>query len=250
MRHFLIAACAITALFAGSIGHAPASADTPALPFSLPATFQGVTPCADCPGVRTTVTLNTDGTYKLQREYLERAVQDSEIGRWEYDRENERLTLRASGNSTAQYFSIVLTPSLFMLDVQGKPIGSGSNFSLARVAIPSGLASAAWTLTELGGKPFHAASGQQAVTMSFDADESQVSGSGGCNRYSGKYDTSGATLHLGPIASTRMMCSIGSDTEQAFFQMLDKVASYTIDAGVLSLRAADGTLLAKLSSEK
>jgi copper homeostasis protein (lipoprotein) len=249
MRQFLIAACAIAVLSAGSISLSPARADAPAVPFSLPATFQGVTPCADCPGIRTTVTLNVDGTYKLEREYLERALVDSETGRWDYDRSNERLTLRAAGTSTAQYFSIVLTPSLFMLDVEGRPIGSGSNFSLARVTTPSGLASASWTLSELAGKPFHPPSGQQAVTMSFDAQESQVSGSGGCNRYTGKYDTSGSTLHLGPIASTRMMCATGSDTEQTFFEMLDKVASYSIDGDVLSLRAADGTVLAKFGQD-
>jgi copper homeostasis protein (lipoprotein) len=250
MRHVLIAVCAIAVVFAGYLDQSAARGDAPAVPFSLPATFQGVTPCADCPGIRTTVTLNADGSYKLEREYLERSLVDSESGRWEYDRANERLTLRAAGTSTAQYFSIVLAPSLFMLDVQGRPLGSGSGFSLARVPTPSGLALGSWTLTELGGKAFHAPSAQQVVTMSFDAQESQVSGSGGCNRYTGKYDSSGSTLHLGPIASTRMMCASGSDTEQAFFQTLDKVASYSIDGDVLSLRAADGTVLAKLGQQK
>jgi uncharacterized lipoprotein NlpE involved in copper resistance len=34
--------------------------------------FRGTTPCADCPGIDTTLTLNEDGTFTLSTVYLER----------------------------------------------------------------------------------------------------------------------------------------------------------------------------------
>src|SRR5690606_32521169 len=35
-------------------------------------TYEATVPCADCPGIKTTVVLNNDGTYQYTAEYLER----------------------------------------------------------------------------------------------------------------------------------------------------------------------------------
>lgn len=35
-------------------------------------TYEGTLPCADCPGIKTTITLKEDGTYQYVAEYLER----------------------------------------------------------------------------------------------------------------------------------------------------------------------------------
>lgn len=38
-------------------------------------TYEGVTPCADCPGIRMRLVLHEDETYRLELVYLERAVE-------------------------------------------------------------------------------------------------------------------------------------------------------------------------------
>ncbi len=35
-------------------------------------TYEGVLPCADCPGIKTTLTINEDNTYDLKSEYLDK----------------------------------------------------------------------------------------------------------------------------------------------------------------------------------
>ena len=35
-------------------------------------TYEGTLPCADCPGIKTTITLKDDNTYTISEEYLER----------------------------------------------------------------------------------------------------------------------------------------------------------------------------------
>lgn len=39
---------------------------------SLAGTYEGTLPAADCPGIRTVLTLNTDSTYQYSADYLER----------------------------------------------------------------------------------------------------------------------------------------------------------------------------------
>lgn len=47
-------------------------------------TYKGTIPCADCPGINTTISLNEDGTFKYDAEYLDRksTVQDSGTFMW------------------------------------------------------------------------------------------------------------------------------------------------------------------------
>jgi len=37
-------------------------------------TYEAILPCADCPGIKTTIVLNNDGTYQYTAEYQERNV--------------------------------------------------------------------------------------------------------------------------------------------------------------------------------
>ena len=47
-------------------------------------TYRGVLPCADCPGIETTVTLRADGTYSATSRYLERDVARTGEGRFSW----------------------------------------------------------------------------------------------------------------------------------------------------------------------
>lgn len=60
--------------------------------------------------------------------------------------------------------------------------------------------------------------------------EGAVSGSGGCNRFTGQAEISEQTISFGALAATRMMCPPASmDQEGKFFAALDKVSQWRID---------------------
>jgi len=220
---------------------ATAPAEQNALPVLRPATFQGVTPCADCPGVQVTVTLKSDGTYTLKRVYLERKGTFEEKGTWSYDTHRARLTLFPDKGSP-EMFSVTFSSQLHVLDANGDPLPSRMSSTLAQVdTVVPALASTSWTLDELAGKHFTTAE-LHAVNLVFDALGERVSGSGGCNRYTGPYKQEGATLTFGALAATRMACpNLGE--EDAYFAALAKVASFRREGDMLMLMDKSGAPL-------
>jgi copper homeostasis protein (lipoprotein) len=96
--------------------------------------------------------------------------------------------------------------------------------------------------------------GERAVTVSGQAHEpwialdpkaKRVTGSGGCNRISGSYESGGDTLTFGPITSTRMACP-GMETETAFLKALEGTRRFRLVGRHLDLEDARGTVLARL----
>jgi uncharacterized lipoprotein NlpE involved in copper resistance len=63
-------------------------------------TYEGTTPCADCPGIRTTVQLRMDGTFTLTQVYLERSVAPRVTqGLFEWDTPGRDVILDVPGGS-------------------------------------------------------------------------------------------------------------------------------------------------------
>ena len=86
-----------------------------------------------------------------------------------------------------------------------------------------GLANTAWTVISIGGAPTIKGS---EPTMAF-APEGTVSGSGGCNQYSGPFHTDGDRITVGQLASTLMLCEgqVGAQ-ELAFTSALSGATSW------------------------
>jgi heat shock protein HslJ len=78
------------------------------------------------------------------------------------------------------------------------------------------------------------------LTAIFTAD--QVSGSAGCNTYSGPYTLNGTTLKIGPLASTMKACAdqAVNDQEQQFLAALQASTTYDQTGNILTLKAAGG----------
>lgn len=77
-----------------------------------------------------------------------------------------------------------------------------------------------------------------------------VSGFGGCNRFRGHAEISGAAISFGPLAATRKMCPPAIfDQETKFFRALDAVRSFERDPNrrKLSLRDVAGRTVAVLA---
>jgi heat shock protein HslJ len=78
-----------------------------------------------------------------------------------------------------------------------------------------------------------------------DQGTSGVSGSSGCNRFSGRWRQNGATIALGPLAGTRMACAPAlMELETKFLATLGAVTMVSYDAtGAAFLKAPDGRVI-------
>jgi heat shock protein HslJ len=111
---------------------------------------------------------------------------------------------------------------------------------------PSGeqLENTDWRLIRLNDKPIVAPSLQHEPNLLFDGKSRHVSGSGGCNQVTGSYELHGDQLTFGQVASTRMACPQGMDTEAAFLEALTKVKKWKIVGRDLELFDAAGKSVA------
>ena len=60
--------------------------------------YEGVLPCADCPGIKTRLILNSDGRFELSTQYLDRQVApQTASGRFSWNAAGNTITLDAAG---------------------------------------------------------------------------------------------------------------------------------------------------------
>lgn len=104
----------------------------------------------------------------------------------------------------------------------------------------------AWLLERLGDSP---AAEVPAVTLAFAGG--RVSGTDGCNRYTGTYQATGSGLTLGPdLASTKMACAPDvMATASAWTAALASTRSWRIVDGRLELLGPGGKRLATLAAQ-
>lgn len=98
-----------------------------------------------------------------------------------------------------------------------------------------------WVLAAMGEEQFD----KSEPYVEFDSQEQRFFGSIGCNRFTGKFESSGATLKFSPIASTRRACidNEAQRIESEFFQALQSVTKFEIQADTLRLYANDRLVL-------
>jgi uncharacterized lipoprotein NlpE involved in copper resistance len=61
-------------------------------------TYEGVTPCADCPGIRMRLTLQRDGRFELSTQYLDRQVAPQTVrGLFTWNVDGNTVTLEGAG---------------------------------------------------------------------------------------------------------------------------------------------------------
>jgi heat shock protein HslJ len=124
---------------------------------------------------------------------------------------------------------------------------------LAKVRLPqatsvntqSDLTGASWLVEDIAGR---GVIDRAQTFIRFDAD-GRVSGSTGCNRFSGLATIEGDTVKLGPLATTRRACVPAlMDQEQKFLKAIEEVRSFSLDQnGLLYLLGADAQPLLRLS---
>ncbi|KAA8735113.1 copper resistance protein NlpE [Acinetobacter qingfengensis] len=83
--------------------------------------YQGTLPCADCPGIKTVLTLHADKTYKLEETYLERNVQPIITeGTFQFDKNQSSIITLDSASQNRKFF--IGENFANALDLEGNPI--------------------------------------------------------------------------------------------------------------------------------
>ena len=105
------------------------------------------------------------------------------------------------------------------------------------ILAPGELAETNWTFVSIGGTPVAA---DRPTSLAFDGKK--LSGSAGCNRFSGTYTSDGRTLRAGPLMATEMACpGAGMRQEGAFFTLMRAPVRLDFPSdGTLVLTGADG----------
>jgi heat shock protein HslJ len=111
---------------------------------------------------------------------------------------------------------------------------------------PTALTQPTWTLTRLvvDGQD-QALSSTRSATLQFGARDGQVSGSGGCNGFSGRYALHETTLQISELSSTLIGCSdpVVREQESQYFDTLPRVATYRLEGNTLTLSSDRGQVL-------
>jgi copper homeostasis protein (lipoprotein) len=208
--------------------------------------YKGITPCADCEGIETSITLKSDETYKRSIKYL--GKEDNyffDEGIFVWNEAGSKVTLEAKDGNTQQYQ--VGENVLFHLDQDGNRITGdlAENYKLAKNPVDPRLEDKKWILKELMGNPFKQIEGNKEAFLLFEMETSTFSGNGSCNNIFGSYELKdGNRVSFGNAASTMMACQ-DMETERTFVEMLSKVDNYSISEGTLSLNKAKMAPLAR-----
>lgn len=160
-QKLLALACLATLAVAGCKPHPPAepaqmpadsAAQTPAVTAAAPmadqpkpalfdakafaGTFSGTLPCADCPGIDTTLELKADGSYQLN-EIHHGQKNDAQAfdGTWTAEANDQHVRLDPnSKREDDRLYEIVSNEEIRMLGKDGQPAADTLNHSLKRIA--------------------------------------------------------------------------------------------------------------------
>jgi copper homeostasis protein (lipoprotein) len=222
----------------------------------LPATFVGMLPCADCPGIRYQLNLFPDHTFVSRMTYEDRNHSLDHHGHWQLTGEGKMLVLQGEGQAQEK-FAVRDVDTLRKLDVEGHAIESKLNYDVKRAAEfepiePRPLTMALlentyWKLTSLGEVPVTAVS-QQEPHFVLNPETHRVSGSGGCNRLTGSYELKGDHLTFSQLATTMMACVEGMDTEKALLKALTKAKTWKMAGDELELLNDAGNVMARFEA--
>ncbi|WAI01921.1 META domain-containing protein [Methanogenium organophilum] len=149
----------------------------------------------------------------------------------------------------SRYLSLLRTAAGYMVSGDQLTItdSSGQEILVYR-AVNQNLGGTEWMLTGYnnGAGGFVSVLTGTAVTAAFSED-GQISGTAGCNSYSGAYVVTGSAISIGPLAMTEMYCMDPEGVmaqESAYLAAVQAAASFRVGPGDLTITDADGTRMA------
>ncbi|WP_304517633.1 copper resistance protein NlpE N-terminal domain-containing protein [Cecembia rubra] len=235
----------------GSIANNQTLADNSRNSLDWYGVYKGITPCADCEGIETTITLKRNSTFKRSLKYLgknENSFFDE--GNFEWDETGSYVTLMGKEGTTQMYQ--VGENVIFHLDQEGNRItGELANmYRLQKNPVDFRLENKKWVLIELRGKPVEKKEGQSEGFIEFDMETGMFSGKNTCNNFFGQYELmEGDRIKFGQAGSTLMACP-DMTTEQEFMEVLKIADNYNVVDELLSLNRAKMAPLARFELAK
>lgn len=204
-------------------------------------TYFGTLPCADCPGIRYTVTLNDDGSYLLKTRYLERA--DSvftESGTFSWDESGGKITLANRGEKFQ-----VGENTLFHLDMEGNRITGNLAEHYVLTKRTNEIADRYWKLIEVNGQAVTDGSTQKEPYIQLNSADNRLQATGGCNGLGGTYELKEPNrISFSQMMGTLMACE-NMEVENGLKRALESVDSYHVRGDTLQLFRARMAPLAK-----
>ena len=100
-----------------------------------------------------------------------------------------------------------------------------------------------WKLVRIGERPVAAVDPKAEPHLRLDRNGQRVSGSGGCNRFTGGYSLDGDRITFTDLAPTRMFCAPAMDQERAYFGALAPAGRWRVDGKRLELFGPAGDRL-------
>jgi heat shock protein HslJ len=207
-------------------------------------TYQGTMPCADCEGIATAVTLNSDLTFTLRSKYLGKS--DSifiDSGNFKWNDKGSDIILEESDGSIKQFK--VGENQLFMLDKEGNRIAGdlADKYTLKKDQVE--ITEKYWKLVELNGQPVTTQEGNKEAYLILKTENNRAHGNGGCNMFNGSYELmEGNRIKFSKMASTLMACR-DMTTEQQFMKVLETADNYNLTETTLVLNKARMAPLAR-----
>jgi copper homeostasis protein (lipoprotein) len=112
---------------------ASSAADVPFDVKGFAGTFSGILPCADCPGIDTTISLKPDGTYTLHEVYQGKPDSFDGDGTWTAEENGQRVRLDPNSKSEQdRVFAVKSSDEIESLDAEGKPLATATPHALKR----------------------------------------------------------------------------------------------------------------------
>ncbi|CDF77827.1 copper homeostasis protein [Formosa agariphila KMM 3901] len=205
-------------------------------------TYVGTTPCADCEGIKTVISLNDDLTFTKKTQYLGKSTDVyTENGSFSWNKAGNTVSLKTD-EASQDYF--VGEHTLTHLDLSGKKITGdlADKYILKQQGVDT-LKNLPWKLVELRGKSIENAPKQPYLILG--TADNRVSGNTSCNGFGGEFELlEGNRIKFSKMMHTMMACP-NMAIENEFMQVLEVADNYSVVNGVLNLNKGRMATMAK-----
>jgi heat shock protein HslJ len=201
--------------------------------------FSGILPCVDCRGIAVVLKLNSEN-FEIETEHPDSSGEiNRSKGTYEIKR-NTLFLLHADSLEIPLVYSITEN-SLIPLALKNKQEG---NYMLKKIT--NQIQEKTWVPVELNGKKMIPdTQAQRMPHVIFKILTNSVTGNGGCNGFSGRYELKANSIRISRLISTKMACE-GIKYESIFMMALGDCDNYKVRNDTLLLNKGEFNLL-KLS---